>query len=199
MLFTADGCSVRNRGQGRLRKLLSVYYYHYSRHNEALWLVVSLGLWDVWLDLPVCYALLHLTSFIFKKLEYSSFTFGKKIKFNLKWSKIFFILREVKSHPGSDLTVLRVHLWRRGFLSQHVGSCSWGRGELETGVKSREYQAVEASVHEGLKAGHLISDEIRTLSCLLTATSSILSRSTFNTTAQMFLPQWFPALLLFSL
>ena len=56
-------------------------------------------------------------------------------------------------------------------------------------MKSREYQAVEVSVHEGLKAGHLISDEIRTLSCLLTATSSILSRSTFNTTAQMFLPQ----------
>lgn len=82
-------CSVRNRAQGRLSKLSPVYEYRSSRHNEALWLAVSLGLWDVCLDLPVCYALLHLTSFIFKKLEKSSITFGKKIKFNLKWSKIF--------------------------------------------------------------------------------------------------------------
>lgn len=148
---------------------------------------------DVCLDLPVCYALLHLTSFIFKKLENSSFTFGKKIKFNLKRSKIFL------SWERSALMVLRVHLWRRGLLSQHVGGCSWGTGVLEIGAKNREYQAAEASVHEGLKAGHLISDEIRTLSCLWNATSSILSRSTFNKTTQMFRPQWFPALLLISL
>lgn len=56
-------------------------------------------------------------------------------------------------------------------------------------MRGRENQAVEAPVHEGLKAGHLISDEIRMLFSLLNATFSILSRSTFITTAQIFLPQ----------
>ena len=100
-----------------------------------------------------------------------------------------FILREMKSHTGSGLVVLMVHLWRRGLLSQNTGSCSYGREALAVGVRGRENQAIEAPVHEGLKAGHLIGDEIRTLFCLLNATFSILSRSTFNITAQIFLPQ----------
>lgn len=59
-----------------------------------------------------------------------------------------FILREVKVTLGL----------RRGILS----ICWWLQlRKRSTEIKEeQEYQAVEASVHEGLKAGHLISDEI---------------------------------------
>ena len=109
-----------------------------------------------------CLASSHI--FIFKKLEYSSSTFPHKITFNLKYSHVFLSCGRWNVTPGlacdfHDPSMEEVS------LSQNTGSVSWGGGAL-LGVVCKN-KIVEASIHQGLKAGHLIGNEVRTLFCLL--------------------------------
>lgn len=64
--------------QQKVKQVIVCLYYCDSDHNEVLWFVASLEPQDTYLDLPISYTLLHLTSFIFKILKYNSFTFQKK-------------------------------------------------------------------------------------------------------------------------
>lgn len=165
--------------------------------------MASLGPWDALLDLPVCHASLHLTSLYLRNWSTAVLHFPKRLNLISDRGRYFYPEGGEKSHWDWPV-IFMLYLWRRYLLSQNTGSFSWGGGALP-GVGALELggcggmrcknKTAEASVHQGLKAGHLISDEIRTLFCLLNAniynTFSTLNWSIFNTTAQIFLPLYF--------
>lgn len=76
---------------------------------------------------------------------------------------------EMKSHTGTCLAILRFHVPRRD-VCHKILIVAVRAGEHRVG--GNETKATDRSVHQGVKAEHLMNDEIRTLFCLSNATFS---------------------------